>query len=713
MRRRRWFLSVALGLGWVGQIEGWEVTAASEAGASKEARTSEPAPSDVLNRYLLAQAKVHFDARRKAIAAIKTPADVERRQEVLRAFFLKSLGDLPERTPLNPRVMGTLEQEGYRVEKVIFESRPRHHVTASFYLPQGQGPFPGVLVPCGHSDNGKAGTTYQQICILLAKHGVAVLCYDPIGQGERFQMLDPSGKPVIRGTTEHTMAGVGALLIGRQLASYRIWDGFRALDYLASRPEVDPKRLGCTGNSGGGTMTAYLMALDNRIRVAVPSCYITSLERLFETIGPQDAEQNITGQVAAGMEHADYITMRAPEPTLLSVGTRDFFDIRGSWDTFREVKLIFGRMGFGERVDLFESDEEHGFTKPRRVAAARWMSRWLLQRDEAFDEPEFPIATDAELQCTRSGQVLTDFHGVSVFDLNRERERELRKAREAAGARRSLAEFRVEVKKRLGLGDWKARRLPVTNGGAIRSADPPDGKIRTFESEPGIKIEAIEWSEGKQPANAPTVVIVGLGSEQPQELRKMKPDWLDGTDSRFIRFDLRGLSPSPPRAGDRGHESPFGPDWREAFMALSIDRPLLGQRTAELLDILETLDAEQAGKESAGFHVVGVGTSGPVVLHAALLDERRLIKKVTIQNSLVSWSNIVEKGLSRDQLSSVLPGVLMSYDLPDLAAPIAPLPLAIVDAVDSEGKRVPANDVRGIYARCVRTYGASGAIEIR
>ncbi len=157
-----------------------------------------------------------------------------------------------------------------------------------------------MLLPCGHSDNGKAYEDYQRACILLAKNGMAVLCYDPIGQGERFQRLDAQGKPVIRGTTEHTMAGIGALLVGRQLASYRIWDGLRALDYLASRPEVDPDRLGCTGNSGGGTLTAYLMALDDRIAVAAPSCYITSLERLFATIGPQDAEQNITGQVAAG-----------------------------------------------------------------------------------------------------------------------------------------------------------------------------------------------------------------------------------------------------------------------------------------------------------------------------------------------------------------------------------------------------------------------------
>ncbi len=703
MRACPWLVWVALGVGSIATAEANAQTAAVTP-LSKVTRDAEPAPAETLKRYLLGQAKVHFDARRAAIAAINTPADVERRQKELRAFFFKSLGDLPERTPLNPQLVGTLQRDGYRVEKVIFESRPRHHVTGNLYIPQGQGPFPGVLVPCGHSDNGKAGATYQQICILLAKNGMVVLCFDPIGQGERFQMLDSSGKPVIRNTTEHTMAGIGALLVGRQLASYRIWDGFRALDYLASRPEVDPKRLGCTGNSGGGTLTAYLMALDDRISVAAPSCFITSLERLFATIGPQDAEQNINGQVAAGMEHADYVTMRAPKPTLLTVGTRDFFDIRGSWDTYREVKLIFGRMGFGERVDLFESDEEHGFTKPRRVATARWMSRWLLKRDEAIDEPEFPIATDQELQCTRSGQVLTDFHGLSVFDLNRERERELRKARQDAGARRSLVEFRAEVKKRLGISAWEARRLAVgTERGESANA------VR-FGVEPDLAISGVQiQDEGLNP-DRPTLVIVGAD-------RKLDfasgfiANMQRGPYRRVLSLDLRGMgsanrAPAPP-----ARETHFGADWREAFVALSIDRPLQGQRAAELLNVLETL--LESRKLFPGFHLVGVGAAGPVVLHAALLDGGVLVKKVTLQNSLVSWSNVVERGMSRNQLSSVLPGVLAVYDLPDLAAAIAPMPLAIVDAVDAEGKAVPVSQVREIYAGCIKKYGADGSLEIR
>ena len=172
---------------------------------------------------------------------------------------------------------------------------------------------------------------------------------------------------------------------------YRIWDGIRSLDYLAGRPEIDPKRLGCTGNSGGGTLTSYLMALDDRIAAAAPSCYITSLERLFATIGPQDAEQNITGQVAFGMEHADYLTLRAPRPTLILAATRDFFDIQGTWTTFREAKRVYGLLGHGERVDLFESDTTHGFPKGQREAMLRWMRRWLLGKDDAATEAELPL----------------------------------------------------------------------------------------------------------------------------------------------------------------------------------------------------------------------------------------------------------------------------------------------------------------------------------
>src|SRR5262249_16241782 len=158
---------------------------------------------------LLAQAHKHFDARRAAVAELKTPADVRKRQQELKAHFLEALGGFPERTPLKARVVGKIECEGYHVEKVIYESRPEHHVTASFYLPEGKGPFPGVLMPIGHSTNGKAAEYIQRGAMLLARNGIAVLTYDPIGQGERRQLLDALHKPALsRSTDEHTMVGV-------------------------------------------------------------------------------------------------------------------------------------------------------------------------------------------------------------------------------------------------------------------------------------------------------------------------------------------------------------------------------------------------------------------------------------------------------------------------------------------------------------------------
>jgi hypothetical protein len=129
-----------------------------------------------------------------------------------------------------------------------------------------------VLVPCGHAKNAKGYDEYQTVG--TAGLWMAALVFDPIDQGERGQYLGPDGWPKHWGTRAHTMFGVGCTLLGRNTARFEIWDGMRAIDYLQSRPEVDPQRIGCTGNSGGGTQTSYLMALDDRIGAAAPSCYL-------------------------------------------------------------------------------------------------------------------------------------------------------------------------------------------------------------------------------------------------------------------------------------------------------------------------------------------------------------------------------------------------------------------------------------------------------
>src|SRR5579872_3601956 len=492
----------------------------------------EDQPRKMLYTFLQRECGKEFDSRRHEVAALKTEDDLRRRQASLRAKFIGALGGFPDRTPLNPRVVGTVKGDGFRIEKVIYESRPEHHVTGALYVPDGKGPFPGVLVPCGHSDKGKAEEAYQRISLLLVKHGFVVLCYDPIGQGERMQLLGPDGKPAIKGnTTEHTMSGIGALLVGWSCASFRIWDGIRSLDYLASRPEVDPAKLGCTGNSGGGTMTAYLMAIDDRIACAAPSCYVTTLERLFATIGPQDAEQNITGQVAFGMEQTDYVTMRAPKPTLICTGTQDFFDIQGSWVTFREAKQVYGRIGHAERVDLIEYNDKHGFSQPRREAALRWMRRWLQGVDDAPVEAPGPLFAEEQLWCTSTGQVLSELKGKSVFDLDLERGTAYAATR-AGTDPRSL--------------------------GALELPPKPHGGDRGWiEVEPGLRLAYRPYSDSL-PAEQRLVVFRKEGAA--------------------IAVDLRGFGETAPE----GKAQPFGADWKEAFLALHLNRPLLIQRSWDL-----------------------------------------------------------------------------------------------------------------------------------
>jgi dienelactone hydrolase/pimeloyl-ACP methyl ester carboxylesterase len=656
-----------------------------------DARGETP-PRRMLKAYLLAEAQKHFDERRKAVAALKAPDDVQKRQAELKAKFIEALGGFPEKTPLNAQVVGKGDGKGYRYEKVIYESRPSHHVTATLYLPDGKGPFPGVLMPIGHSANGKAAGEVQRLSILLATNGIAVLAYDPIGQGERRQLLDDKGKAAIPSSTnEHTLIDVGALLVGRCTATYRVWDGIRSLDYLAGRPEVDPKRLGCTGCSGGGTLTSYLMALDDRIGVAVPSCYITSLERLFATIGPQDGEQNIPGQVAFGLEHADFLTLRAPRPTLICCATRDFFDIQGTWTSFREAKRVYGLMGHGERVDLFESDSGHGYPKSQREAALRWMRRWLLKVDDAATEGDAALLKDDELRCTRTGQVLEDLKGRSVFDLNAELATELGRKRERAD--RKPADLLEQVRRLTALPE----RVPAAKLKESGVVERKGYRIRklVFETEPGVLVPGLMFEKEKGDKSPLVLYVHGDGKAADAApggpIEKLMRD-----GNRVLAVDLRGLGETSPSATAGDRAGLFGADYFEAFVAMHLARPLLGQRVLDLLAVAGAVD------EGDGVRVVALGSAGPAALHAAALYPG--IKGLTLERSLISWTTVVRTPISHNQLTNVVPGALKMYDLPDLAAACAPRPLTIRGALDPAGKPAAKAALTDAYRRAADAY---------
>ncbi len=262
------------------------------------------------DEYLTAIASKLWSRRAAEVAQIRTPDEVRRRQAYVREKIVAALGGWPEKTRLNARITGALERDGYRIEKLVYESLPGFHVTANVYTPsRGRPPFPAVVGVAGHSATGKAFPVYQRAWIGLVKRGILVIAIDPPGQGERYEYWDSElGRSMAGGpTAEHSMAGIQCLLTGTNFARYETWDGIRAVDYLLTRGDVDPKRIGVAGNSGGGTQSAYLAAVEPRLAAAAPSCYITSWEKLWTKPGPQDAEQNFAGFLSDGLDFADFL----------------------------------------------------------------------------------------------------------------------------------------------------------------------------------------------------------------------------------------------------------------------------------------------------------------------------------------------------------------------------------------------------------------------
>ncbi|MFB3828533.1 MAG: alpha/beta hydrolase family protein [Bryobacteraceae bacterium] len=350
-------------------------------------------------------AQRQLDAREAAIAKIRTPEEARARQQWARAKILELLGGLPDyKGPLNARVTGTLDRPRYVIEKVIFESLPKYYVTANLYRPKRQGKHPGILFAMGHWQQGKPAA--QRTAANLAMKGFVVLAYDPVGQGEREQAWEKRIHASLAGgsTTQHSIAGAQSILAGENFARYRIFDGQRALDYLVSRPEVDAARIGCTGCSGGGTLTTYIAALDPRVKVAAPACYINTWRHLFS--GPTgDAEQSIPGFLSSGLDVMDYIELFAPKPWLIGSTLGDFFPIEGARHAYQEARRFYRVFGAQEKIAWAIGPGGHGTPIEVREAINEWFQRWLQDGQGDPREEEVDMASDTDLLASETGQV--------------------------------------------------------------------------------------------------------------------------------------------------------------------------------------------------------------------------------------------------------------------------------------------------------------------
>jgi cephalosporin-C deacetylase-like acetyl esterase len=638
----------------------------------------------MVDDYFSAIALKHFKQRDVEIAAIRTQEDVVRRQAYIRQKILASIGGFPEKTPLNVRITGTLERDGYRVEKLVYESLPGFHVTANVYVPtRGRAPYPAVLGVAGHTANGKASATYQRAWIGMVKRGMIVLAFDPPGQGERTQYYDPEiGRSLVGGsTTEHTMAGLQCLLTGSNFARYESWDGIRGVDYLLTRSDVDAKRLAVAGNSGGGTQSAYLAVLEPRLAAAAPSCYLTSWQQLWFKPGPQDAEQNFAGFLSDHLDFGDFLIAFAPRPISMQTAIRDFFPIDGARNTYAEARRIFDVMGAADRVGYFEYDDTHGWSKPRREATYRWFERWLNRRNDEGIEPEFDTEPESLLYASPTGQVATSFRSQTVQSLNRIQAEKLHAERTARSA--DGPGLRAIVAQRLGFVAPLAASRISRRGDVGRDGYRIEKLV--LETEPGIQVPALVFLPAAGSSPKPAVLYLHSGGKTVDAAPGGDIEALVRTGRIVMAIDPRGWGESA--GGGRS-------SYTIAMRAILLGKTLVGLQLTDALSAFNYL-ASRPGVDPARVSVLGKRNGGILALLAAATEPR--IDRVAVERSVVSYLAIARARQHEGLADIIVPGVLLDFDLPDLARAIAPRRLWIVDPRTPTDAAIPLETAAADY----------------
>ena len=640
-----------------------------------------------------------------AVARVRTPADVSRWQRSVRLRLAELLGAFPERTPLRPRTVGRIERPRFTVENIILESRPRYYVTANLYLPRElPRPTPGILIPCGHAPAGKQHDLYSAAGICLAMQGYVALVFDPTGQGERSECIDPAtGRHLVRPTVcQHHWTGKPCLLTDTTLAGYRVWDGSRCLDYLLTRPEVDPQRLGVMGNSGGGIMAMLITAVDERVAVCAASHPGGSCENLqLRGYNPPDPR---------------LYSLIAPRPCRIIVGDKSGEEA-GHRFKLNIMKPFYAAAGHSERLEFILVDGYHDLRTPKREASYAWFNRWFGRETLDSREPVFRPVAARRLRCTASGQVQVSLGGETMCSLNRARAERVTPRRETPVSGNARLKQRqallAALTARLGFervtGALHARSRGLSRMGTL------DVEPFVFESEPNMPIPALLLTP-KHPREGVPTVIHACEDGKPKTLNPdLLPVFLARHGFRVLSIDVRdtgegalGDSPPFPEHHRKGMCAYIPELWRRemlAIRALGVGRSRSGMR---VLDIIRAGDwLESRGLPEGGFAVVGEGRLGVEALKAAALDAR--VTAVAAVRTLASYRLITDNAYYNQCQHFWTPGALKDYDVPDLPALVAPRPVGLVGAVDHMTRTMGKADLLKRFSWAKAAYAVAGS----
>jgi cephalosporin-C deacetylase-like acetyl esterase len=606
-------------------------------------RAQQQSSSDPLLRFMDRTAQKQLDARDAEIAAIKTVADAERRKKVVREKLMKIMGGLPDYNgPLHARVTGVIEAEGFVIEKLIYDSLPGYFVTANLYRPSRPGRYPAVLLQSGHTQEGKVEP--QLLAANLALKGFVVLSFDPVGQGEREQTYDPQLKAPAAGwsVNEHIHAEAQSNLVGEAVARYFIWDAKRSLDYLLSRPDVDPARVGAAGCSGGGALTTFIGALDSRLKAVVPACFPNSYRLLFTGANP-GSEMAFPDMLAQHLDTADFVELSAPTPWLIQATEQDYFTPPGARLVYDEARRWYELYGAPDKIAMFVGPGPHGTPLVSREAVYKWMIRWLKNGDGDYHEQPVKLFANHELFATRTGRVEDEpgsrkLHQLILDDYQ---------ARKHKGTPSEL------------LTSLRSLQIPTeTVAPPMRVIGESAGdSLRTqqvrFESEPGIEIDGKLWVPVK-PGRKPAVLLI---------TGKLS-DWLA---ERIAKSGKVVLEMDPRRGFSPDGRRPFVGDYLADERATQIGLNLPAMRAHDILRGIDLLAARD-DVDTASIRAAAQGVKGIWLLLAAATDGR--ISQVWLDKTPHSLLEALHNTLNTDLSDVVIPGFLLHWDVGDLVAAV-------------------------------------------
>jgi cephalosporin-C deacetylase-like acetyl esterase len=621
--------------------------------------------------------------RHAAVFALNSRSQAEARQKDAHTKILNLIGGLPDKAPLKAQVTGTTQAVGYHIEKVLFESQPGYPVPALVYVPDtkaASGRFPAIVIAPGHGAQGKASDFV--FASTFVKNGFVVLSYDPIGQGERLQYLDPkTGESLAtRSTGEHAEAALQPTLFGDAIARYFVGDAISAVDYLVSRPDVDADRIGAFGCSGGGADTALLSALDTRIKATGTACYITSFDMLMPSVGPQDAEQSIPGFLAAGLDLADWIELAAPRPYAIISTTEDMFPYAGAQRTEAEVRSFYRLFQADNNLEFITGAGGHGNLGPIRTKILSFFLK-QLQPGSDFAHPVLPelpktgatdlpdgITSDA-FKVTSTGQVATSYPNVeTVHSLNLKRVSAYA-AQHPISSNRPISALRKEV-----YAVTKSLTTPLAAGAE------PDPSTNAFDentltegtvaiqrgvlhTEPGIDVQFVMATPAGTAKKSAVLLLTNAAANPGNEAeqKKLHDEMLQLTSQGNL---VLAVAPRPSPSGSEETKSPILGSFYMAELRAELNgRTLLGMRVDDVIhaiDFLAALDQVNPKKITAK----ASGHLGLVLLHAAVLDAR--LTHIHMDHALTSYHSLLEAPLPVGAPEDILPGVIKHYDLPDL-----------------------------------------------